>query len=115
MYCISSLMPSLSITSGVSGERQKPEVGTPLPVTIASLEKADKSGVCDEQEHKRYRIIVGNVLWLMRHTRPDLSFASCWLGQRMAAPTKFHLQMAERVLGYIRHTSNWGSRYLSSI
>lgn len=52
-----------------------------------------------------YKQIVGSLMYLTS-TRPDLMYATSLLSRYMAKPTELHLQVAKRVLRYLKGTMN---------
>ena len=58
-----------------------------------------------------YRNIVGKLMYAMVGTRPDIAFAVGLLGRYSQAPTEHHLQMAKRVVRYLKHTKRAHIRY----
>ena len=53
---------------------------------------------------KRYREIVGSLIYVMTTTRPDVCYAVTKLAQHMANPFKVHETMAKHVLRYLKGT-----------
>jgi hypothetical protein len=54
-----------------------------------------------------YLSIVGRLIYLSTHSRPDISFIVSRLCQFMQAPTQVHLDLAKRVIRYFKHTINY--------
>lgn len=57
-----------------------------------------------------YMQIVGCLMYLTS-TRPDMMFAVSVLSRYMEKPTQLHLQLAKRVLRYLRGTTEFGIFY----
>lgn len=57
-----------------------------------------------------YKQIVGNLMYITT-TRPDLQFSVSHLSRYMSKPTTLHLQVAKRVLRYLRGTVDFGIWY----
>ena len=55
-----------------------------------------------------YREVVGNVMYLMTGTRPDLAFAVGKLSQYVSSPHKHHWLALKRVMRYVQGTSEYG-------
>ncbi|XP_058782874.1 secreted RxLR effector protein 161-like [Vicia villosa] len=58
-----------------------------------------------------YRKIIGNLMYLT-FTRPDMMFVVNLISRYMENPTELHLQMAKRVLRYLRGTVEFGIFYI---
>lgn len=68
-----------------------------------------------EMENPRlYREIVGNLLYLMTGTRPDICFAVTKLSQFLSKPTFEHLSLSKSVLKYLKGTVNHGLKFVKS-
>ena len=65
----------------------------------------------DVSDHNLYRQIVGKLMYAMVGSRPDIAHALSLLGRYSAAPNEFHLEMAKRVLAYIKGTVNYRLHY----
>jgi hypothetical protein len=61
-----------------------------------------------------YRGLVGGLLFLSTHTRPDISFAVSSLSKFLSNPGQRHWIAAKRVLRYLRGTMDVGLFYRSS-
>lgn len=59
---------------------------------------------------KTYRTLVGSLIYLTI-TRPDISFPVGVISQFMQKPRKPHLDAANRILRYLKHTMNYGLMY----
>ena len=59
------------------------------------LMKGEETGVLDEAMHKRYRSGVGKLMYLAKHTRPDISNAVRDLARHMHAPNQGHWKAME--------------------
>ncbi|XP_015935979.1 uncharacterized mitochondrial protein AtMg00240-like [Arachis duranensis] len=66
----------------------------------AKLSKDDGDSLPDSSD---YRKIIGKPLYLS-NTRPDISFAIGKLSQFLDCPTTNHLQLAHRILRYIKNS-----------
>jgi hypothetical protein len=60
---------------------------------------------------KRYQSLVGGLLWLQRHTRPDISTAVSLLSCYSHNPSAGHYEAAKRVLAYLQGTLDRGIRF----
>ena len=74
---------------------------------------------CDDSEElgdaKLYRCIVGSLIYAMTGTRPDLCYVVTLLSQHMSKPTKAHLNMAKKVLRYIKGTLNYRLKFTKCV
>ena len=60
------------------------------------------------EDPRKYREIVGSLVYLMTCTRPDLCFAVTILSQHLANPKVAHFNMAKHVMRYIKGTLDHG-------
>lgn len=60
---------------------------------------------------KKYQSLVGGLLWLQRHTRPDISTAVSLLSSYSHNPSHGHYESAKRVLAYLQGTLDRGIRF----
>ena len=61
-----------------------------------------------------YRRIVGSLIY-MTITRPDLSYAIGLVSEFMQAPRKLHLDVARRILRYVKFTLQYGLFYETGV
>ena len=57
-------------------------------------------------DSKPYREIIGNLIYVMVATRPDICYTVTRLSQDLAKPNSFHLTNAKHVLCYLKGTIN---------
>ncbi|SPO27395.1 uncharacterized protein UTRI_10512 [Ustilago trichophora] len=87
-------------------ESAKPAT-TPLPL------KEFDSDVepLNEQDHKKYRMIVGSLLYASTGTRPDISYATSRLSKHLENPTQASMKSAMHLLRYLKGTQNVGIHF----
>ncbi len=61
---------------------------------------------CLSDLHLEYTTIIGQIMYLMICTRPDLAFATCYLAQFSANPTESHIVAVKRLLRFINATKS---------
>jgi len=64
----------------------------------------------EEEEAKKYRSGVGMLLYLVKHSRPDIANAVRELSKVMDEPTLAALKELKRVIKYVLDTKNYGLR-----
>ena len=57
---------------------------------------------------KKFQEMIGSLLYLMIHTRPDISFAVTKLSQYNKNATDTHINYAKRIFQYIQKTKDYG-------
>jgi hypothetical protein len=60
---------------------------------------------------ERYQRVVGQLLYLMRGSRPDICFTVTRLSRYVAKPAERHWKCAMQVLRYLKGTRNFGTMY----
>ena len=60
-------------------------------------------------QHK-YSQIIGSLLHLMNHTRPDIAYAVGRLGRYTHSPNTYHWDIVERVFKYLKGIMNYAIR-----
>lgn len=68
--------------------------------------KLDRDITGDEIDEVQFKQIVGSLMYLTS-TRPDLMFATSLLSRYMSKPTNVHLQVAKKILRYLKGTSGF--------
>ena len=68
------------------------------------LMKAEGADKLDEKMHSRYRSGVGKLMYLAKHTRPDISNAVRDLARHMHEPNQSHWKAMEHCIRYVRYT-----------
>ena len=83
-------------------------VNTPIEVSSTLKKATDDEILCDQ---KLYQSIIGSLMYAATATRPDIAYATHFLGQFSSKPTETHLSAAKRVLRYLKGTINHGLTY----
>ena len=92
-------------------------VATPLAEKEELIKSQCPEEGSDEQirmSQNDYRGLIGGVLYLATHTRPDLSFAVGALSKFLSNPGEIHWTAAKRLLRYIKGTIHYGLTYQKS-
>ena len=76
--------------------------------------KMDLSNNSDPVDLRKYREIIGSLIYLMTCTRPDLSYAVGKLSQYLSEPRQQHWVAAKLILKYLRGTPHYELRYQKS-
>ena len=76
--------------------------------------KMDLSNNSDSVDSRKYREIIGSLIYLMTCTRPDFSYAVGKLSQYLSEPRQQHWVAAKHILKYLRGTSYYELRYQKS-
>ena len=71
----------------------------------------EKSEKLNEEEHHKYRSLIGKLLHIANNVRLDISFAVSILSRHLQTPRKCHLAAAQRVLQYLIQTKNKGIHF----
>lgn len=94
------------------GMENSKSVATPSVVERLSVEHCpDTEEKKAEMREKRYRQLVGSLLWLSLNTRPDITHAVQQLARFMSNPGMEHWLAAKRVLRYLKGTTTQGISY----
>lgn len=93
--------------------RYKMEDSKPVktPMDAASRNNDSEGVTASKVLNAPYQNLIGNLMYLVQGTRPDLAFATSFLSQFNQNPTETHWKMAKRVLRYIKGTQNVGITY----
>jgi hypothetical protein len=92
-----------------SMENCKPQV-TPLETGL-NLSKVDGAAISDGT---LYMEVLGSLMYLACHTRPDLCHSVSMLARFMSQPTDVHWQAAKRILRYLKGTVEKCITYVST-
>ena len=84
------------------------------PRAIPCELKMDHSNNSDPVDSRKYREIIGSLIYLMTCTRPDLSYAVGKLSQYLSEPRQQHWVAAKHILKYLKGTSHYELRYQKS-
>ena len=92
------------------GMDQAASCPTPMVANIDELLKRKTVGEKEQEEMEKfpYRALVGSLLYLSCHTRPDISFAVGVLARFLDSPSLEHWKAGKRVLRYLVGTSTKG-------
>jgi hypothetical protein len=96
----------LSVLQRFNYDKSNP-VSTPCLSTVPTESQKTKSRL----EEFDMRAIVGALLYLSIHTRPDIAYAVAKLAQNVATPTSTDYQAAARILRYLNGTRTMGIRF----
>jgi hypothetical protein len=84
------------------------------PLELGSQPSCNDDGERPPGLQEEHRQVVGSLMYLVVATRPDLALAVSRLSKVLANPTVPHMQLAKRVLRYLRGTSSLGLVYTRS-
>ena len=82
--------------------------GTPR-FTARRLENEEDK--VNAQDHETYRSGVGTLLYLMKHSRPDISNPVRELSKTMDAPTPAHLKEMYKLIWFVLSTKDYGLKF----
>ena len=88
-------------------------VATPMLQEL-KLSKDSDEKVCDAKTQADYRTLLGELMYLMVQTRPDLAYSVSKLAQFMSNPREEHWTALKRVLRYLQSTQELGICYSRS-
>ena len=81
------------------------------PRTTPSEQKPDEGGNQDPVDPRKYREIIGSLIYLMMATRPDICWAVTKLSQHLSNPLETHWVAAKHVLRYLKGTAHYDLCY----
>ena len=82
--------------------------GTPRFIAMRVIDAEDK---LPAKEHAIYQSWVSTLLYLTKHSRPDLCNAVRELSKTMGRPAPIHLNKMYRVVRYILETRRYGLKF----
>ena len=80
---------------------------TPLGTHDTIIRPQSEDEKLSEEDQKQYRSGVGMLLYLLKHSRPDLSNSARELSKVMDGATKAHQKLLYRVIKYVFDTEHW--------
>ena len=86
-------------------------ITTTIPTKSLPLNANDYAKTQEEttpELQKKYQSLVGSLLYIARHTRPELSLHINLLGRRTSKPSRQHFQTGMRILRYLSSSSTDG-------
>jgi len=78
------------------------------PIVPGNKVNKDTNGVMVDDTH--FKQIVGSLMYL-NTTRPNIMFSVSLISRYMSKPTELHLQVAKRILRYLKGTASYGILY----
>ena len=75
---------------------------------ITRLKKEETAGKLNEEDHSLYRSGVGMLLYLVKHSRPDIANAVRELSKVMDGPTPAAMKELKRVIKFVLDTKDYG-------
>ena len=88
-------------------------VPTPMMQELKLSKNSDEK-VCDAKTQADYRKLLGELIYLMVQTRPDVAYLVSKLTQFMSNPREQHWTALKRVFGYLQGTPELGICYSRS-
>ena len=82
--------------------------GTPR-ITARRLENEEDK--VNEKDHETYRSGVGTLLYLTKHSRPDISNSVRELSKTMDAPAPTHLIEMYKLISFVLSTKDYGLKF----
>ena len=77
---------------------------TPCEMNPSHKMAEDDTVPLNEQHLKRYRQIVGSLIYVKTATRPDIEYIVTKLSQYMSCATQYHMGVAKQTLRYLKGT-----------
>lgn len=86
-----------------------------IPLSIGLQYKmCEEGGELKEKDAEKYRHVVGSLLYLATHTRPDLAFPATYLSQFCQKTSKTHRTGVQPILRYLNGTQNLSLQFNKS-
>ena len=86
------------------------EAGLPAAPKFVAMRPVEGEPTIDEAEQSAYRTGVGMLLYLVKHSRPDISNAVRELTKVLGTATMGHYKAMLRTIKYVLETEDWGLR-----
>ena len=101
-----------SLEKKFAKEAMKHRVGlTPGTPRFIAMRVADEDFKLPVKEHATYRSRIGTLLYLTKHSRPDICNALRELSKPMDRPAPFHMKEMFRIIRYVLETKRYGLRF----
>ena len=71
----------------------------------------NKEDKVNAEDHETYRGGVGTLLYLMKHSRPDISNPVRELSKTMDAPASAHLKEMYKLIRFVLSTKDYGLKF----
>jgi hypothetical protein len=88
---------------------------TPLPPKTSLVQVKSPFGAGEDRrpftDHKLYRQVIGELMYLSNFTRPDICHAVNQLSGYNDHPSISHWKAAQHIVGYLHHTHDFGILY----
>jgi len=84
------------------------EYGTPGTPNMGITRGFDENATVTREEQAMYRLGVGTLLYLVKHSRPDIANATRELSKTMDKASKAGLKELKRVLKFVMDTEDYG-------
>ena len=81
------------------------------PRSTPSEQKPDEGGNTNPVDPRKYREIIGSLIYLMMATRPDICWSVTKLSQHLSNPLETHWVAAKHVLRYLKATAHYDLCY----
>ena len=100
----------LTQSSAIGNLTKEFEITTTIPTKSLPLNANDYTPPPGEEQidltlQKKYQSLVGSLLYIARHTRPEISLHINLLGRRTSKPSQTNFQTAVRILRYLSSLS----------
>ena len=105
-----SIIKSLELKFGERAMKERLSLTPGIPTfTARRLEKLEDK--ISPEEHETYRSGVGTLLYLTKHSRPDICNPVRELSKTMDAPAPGHLKEMYKVIRYVLSTKDYGLKF----
>jgi hypothetical protein len=84
------------------------EDATPIPSLSYTVADQHNTAKLNDEDHKRYRSLVGKAVWISRATRPDITHVVHLLARQVAAPRRVDWLNMQKLSRYLKGTITHG-------
>jgi hypothetical protein len=100
--CKKYLTEALLRVEGMFGNLNK----NSIPMAAGDHPELDTSPLLNDDEHRKYQMLLGMLNWIVQIGRFDVAYATASLSRFTACPRKGHLTRALRVFSYLKKRNN---------